>query len=593
MIIPNITIFNSSVLLQERNIKVHYPEFYQFLIDNYNIYPGNTIQEQMYMYYNDIHEPYKCETCGNPTKFLSFHKGYRRFCCGKCTTSDPNRMEKTKQTWINMYGTKYKEKFNEKAKQTKLDRYGDADYNNLEKAKQTKLDRYGDANYNNLEKAKQTCIEKYGEDYHKKFIDKSKQTKLERYGDTNYNNVDKSKQTCLERYGVSNPMQSKTIQERAKSTNLKRYGVEWGILNKHIRDKNELSRRRFYIEKHNLNDINDDGIWICKCPHPGCNKCEEKCYEITSIHFYGRKQMNIEPCTNLLPISPNINTNIERFVKNILDIHDIEYQTNIRSIISPKELDIYIPSKQIAIECNGVYWHSHKESLYHINKYKECQQKEIQLLTLWEDWIKTKPEIVESILLNKLGLCNNTIYARKTIIKEIDSNTCSNFLNINHIQGRTNAAIKLGLYYRGELVSVMTFSKKSKLSGSKHTNKSEYELSRFCNKLNIRVIGGASKLLKYFIKTYNPKTIISFASNDISNGNLYKELGFVSDNKITSAYWYIHKKELIRYHRTSFTKTRLKEMGYDIDNKTESRIMSELPYWKIYDSGHIKYILNV
>ena len=162
-----------------------------------------------------------------------------------------------------------------------IERYGE-DYHKkfIEKSKQTKLDRYGDADYNNLEKAKQT--------------------KLERYGDTNYNNPEKSKQTCLKRYGVSNPMQSKNIQERAKSTNLKRYGVEWGILNKHIRDKNELSRRQFYIKKHDLNGINDEGIWICKCPHLGCNKCEEKQYKISSIQFYGRKQSNIEPCTNLL-----------------------------------------------------------------------------------------------------------------------------------------------------------------------------------------------------------------------------------------------------------------------------------------------------
>ncbi len=349
-----------------------------------------------------------------------------------------------------------------------------------------------------------------------------------------------------------------------------------------------------YNEK-DLIGYNDNGDRIMQCPHQDCNQCLEKTYIIPGTNYFSRKLYNIELCTKLLPIQQThfAGTTLELFIRNILDLCGIEYLTNTRSIIPSKELDIYIPSKQIAIECNGIYWHSHKESLYHINKYKECQEKGIQLLTIWEDWIKTKPEIAESIIKSKLGIISNKIYARKTIIKEIDSHTCAKFLNINHIQGRTNAKVKLGLYYKDELVSVMTFSKKSKLSGSKHINESEYELSRFCNKLNTTVVGGASKLLKYFIKIYNPKTIISFASNDISNGNLYKELGFVSDNKITSAYWYIHKKELIRYHRTSFTKTRLKEMGYDIDNKTESQIMSELPYWKIYDSGHVKYTLTI
>ena len=130
MNIPDKSVFKSNVLLQERNIIKHYPEFYQFLVDNHSLYPGKTIQEQMYMYYNGMHEPYKCETCGRYTKFLSFIKGYRRFCCGACTGADPTRIKKSNQT--------------------KLERYGDVNYNNREKSKQTCIERYGDANYNNI-----------------------------------------------------------------------------------------------------------------------------------------------------------------------------------------------------------------------------------------------------------------------------------------------------------------------------------------------------------------------------------------------------------------------------------------------------------
>ena len=67
---------------------------------------------------------------------------------------------KTQQTCLEKYGVKG---FNyKKAKQTKLERYGDENYTNKEKAKQTKLERYGDENYTNKEKAKQTCLKKYG-----------------------------------------------------------------------------------------------------------------------------------------------------------------------------------------------------------------------------------------------------------------------------------------------------------------------------------------------------------------------------------------------------------------------------------------------
>ena len=201
MNIPDKSIFNSPVSLQERNIIRHYPEFYQFLIDNYDLYPGKTIQEQMYMYYNDMHEPYKCETCGKPTKFLSFIKGYRRFCCGACTGADPVRIKKSNQTILERYGDNYGEMISKKSQQTKLERYGDANYNNIEKNKQTKLERYGDAKYNNHKKSNQTCIEKYGENYRKMMTKKSQQTKLERYGDANYNNIEKINQTCIEKYG--------------------------------------------------------------------------------------------------------------------------------------------------------------------------------------------------------------------------------------------------------------------------------------------------------------------------------------------------------------------------------------------------------
>ena len=595
--IPNKNCFNSRVNLQERNIKRNYPEFYQFLTNNKDNYPGNTIQEQMYMFYNDMHEPYKCEHCGKPTKFISFHKGYRRFCCGRCTTFDSERMEKTKLTWKNKYGENYYTFFNKKGKQTKLERYGDENYNNVDKATETRKNTYSDEFISlRKEKAKQTCLEKYGVEnpmQSETIREKIKTTKFNRYGDPYYTNLEKAKQTCLEKYGVENPMQSETIRKRVNQTNLKKYGVEWSILNPIVRDKNELSRKQFYIKKHDLIDIDKNGDWICKCPHPSCNKCEEKSYKISSIQFYGRKQMDVEPCTNILPIYSTANTSIESFIRNLLTEYNIEFDCNVRNIISPKELDIYIPSKNIAIECNGVYWHSKYDKEYHINKYLECKSKGIQLISIWEDWIKTNPEIVKSIILSKLNIYKERIGARKCIVREITSRESTDFLNQNHIQGRTNANIKLGLYYNEELVGVMTFAKRSKLSGPKQIVEHEWELSRFCTKLGTQVIGAAGKLLNFFIKKYNPTTISSFASNDISDGNLYKILGFKSNDEITQSYWYVEKDKYIRYHRTSFSKTRLKQLGYDTNEKTEEEIMMDLPFYKIYDSGHIKYILDL
>ena len=134
----------------------------------------------------------------------------------------------------------------------------------------------------------------------------------------------------------------------------------------------------------------------------------------------------------------------------------------------------------------------------------------------------------------------------------------------------------------------MTFAKRSALSGSK--NNKEWELTRFCNKLNTSIIGGASRLLNHFISEYNPNIITSFASNDISNGGLYKTLGFEKED-ISSSYWYVDKKSLKRYHRSRFSKSELSKMGYT--EGTEEEIMKKLPYHKIYDCGHTRYKLSL
>ena len=137
----------------------------------------------------------------------------------------------------------------------------------------------------------------------------------------------------------------------------------------------------------------------------------------------------------------------------------------------------------------------------------------------------------------------------------------------------------------------MTFSQNPYAQGSTKNDKDAWILARFCNKKFTQVIGGASKLLKFFVNNYSPKTIISFSSNDISDGTLYKKLGFETDGEINVSYWYI--KGLKRYHRSMFTKSNLKNMGYSTEGKTETQIMREAGYDLIYDCGTTKWVLKI
>jgi hypothetical protein len=141
----------------------------------------------------------------------------------------------------------------------------------------------------------------------------------------------------------------------------------------------------------------------------------------------------------------------------------------------------------------------------------------------------------------------------------------------------------------------MCFSKRSSLSGSNKREENEWELIRFCNLLNYRIIGGASKLLNHFVHNYcsGPCKIISFSSNDISDGNLYNVIGF-NRKGLSQSYWYVHRETYKRYHRSSFTKRKLREKGFDTTNQTEKEIMSQkLPYYCIYDSGTTKWELTI
>ncbi|MBO6271662.1 hypothetical protein J6O48_02645 [bacterium] len=210
--------------------------------------------------------------------------------------------------------------------------------------------------------------------------------------------------------------------------------------------------------------------------------------------------------------------NLENFIKTL----NIPYIKNDRSIIV-QELDFYFPNKHIAIEFNGCWWHCEKfkDKQYHYNKWKQCYDKNIQLITIWEDDYLYKQDIVKNIIKVKLNIFNKILYARNCIIKEISYIEAKDFINQYHLQGYTIDKIRLGLFYNNELVSVMTFGK-----SRFNKNENETELIRYCVKSNYKIIGGASKLFKYFINNYSFNKIISYAEADISIGTLYKKLGF-------------------------------------------------------------------
>ena len=262
-----------------------------------------------------------------------------------------------------------------------------------------------------------------------------------------------------------------------------------------------------------------------------------------------------------------------------------------RTIISPYELDIYIPEKKIAIEYDGLIWHSEKfgkDKNYHLMKTELCEKQGIRLIHIFEDeWIEHE-EIVKSKLKHILGCDMDLpkIFARKCIIKEIDNQIAKSFLEKNHIQGFARSSVYLGCFCYDELVGVMTFKREIK-------NSDKWELTRFASAINRHCIGVGGKLFKYFVKNYNPTEVKSFADRRWSTtlkDNLYIKLGFIVDNVLKPDYHYVVGDN--RLHKFGFRKQILLKKYPNsglTEDMTEHEICQKLGFQRIYDCGLIKY----
>lgn len=229
------------------------------------------------------------------------------------------------------------------------------------------------------------------------------------------------------------------------------------------------------------------------------------------------QENNCQTCTRSLGISKG-ELELLEFIRG-------EYtgwiETNERTILEGKELDIVLPDMSLAFEFNGTYWHQYSDKKpinYHKDKTDKAEANDYQLIHISDYLWATKQDIVKSRI-KQLLHSSIKIPARKTIIKQIQFPR--EFLETNHLQGAGSpTSTNYALYYKDEIVAVMTFGK------PRFTSNQEWELVRFATKQGISVQGGASKLFKYFVKQNNPISIVSYASRDFSRGNLYTALGF-------------------------------------------------------------------
>ena len=373
------------------------------------------------------------------------------------------------------------------------------------------------------------------------------------------------KEKALERNKIwrennNNPLTGHDVSDETKekiSNSLKRFNIEtydnkdFSIL--HNKDKlyNELKTKSPKILSQE-NNVSEASIYIYI-----------KKYE---IEYKYRSSYEIE---------------LEQFLRD----ENICYEYNTRNVISPYELDFYLPDYNIGIEINGLYWHSNifKENNYHLKKYNLCKEKNIRLIMIQSDeWVERK-ELIKSKIRNLIGKSNKGLPARKLYISKIENNIANNFCDKFHIQGKTGQIkYACGAYDNDKLVGVMIFNQQR--------NTQDIELIRFCTDGDIHN-GLFSKMLKFSIKENNYTKIISFADLRYSEGNLYEKTGFVKNKIICPDYMYIINGK--RVHKSNYSKNSIKKKKLFseeyINLHTETQLTEELDIPKIYDIGKIKY----
>jgi len=483
-----------------------------------------------------------CPTC-KKSFVVPYQKKHQTFCSRSCSNHSPLVLEKIKQGQERTYHEKY----------------GGTHPMTHESVK---------------EKFKATMQRLHGVDWYGQSPEhrqKVKATKKKRYGDENYTNREQAKQTCLERYGVDNICKSEEIMNRRIQA----------------RRESHYAFLKDFCEKENLIPMFSlseyQGYHFSFCYKFACKKCSHV-FEST---VYNLDNLFCEKC------NPNRSATLENtFFDFLTSCGAGVIKRRDRTILYGKELDFLIKDKNTAFELNGLFWHSENGGghvkTYHLNKTKGCLFHGISLVHIFENEWRDNQEIVKSIIRNKLNdVAHLTkLHARHCSVRDISIQEKDAFLTANHLQGKDKSTIKLGLDFEGELVSVMTFRKTSRFDKT-----SEWEMVRFCNKLNTVICGGASKLFTHFVRTYSPESIVSYSDRRYFDGSLYSKLGFEFVRNTPPSYHYISKDYKHLMHRMQFQKHKLRSKLSNFDSSlSEWENMKQNGFDRLWDCGHSKWL---
>lgn len=484
--------------------------------------------------------------CGARTPFISQEHGFRKFCTTKCMHKDPEikrrRSESIKQTCLAKYGV--------------TNALGDPTIR--AKVQSTILERYGVTNYAKTEmhrtSVRHASMEKYGVS-HPLAAEEVKS---------------KSAKTMMARHGGKYTMTSPSLKAKMEKTMVARYGASTAWKSSLLYKLHDWQRSRF------LGSFTQHGFTLLNETNEKTILAKHKCGTEAEHEWFRRPRC--EMCKH----SSKPEQELYEFLAQHVDV-----KRNDRKIIKPRELDLVIPSKKIAIEMNGAYWHHDKSGKVPLfEKSNMTKIADYQLIHIWDyEWYYQRAA-VENMLLSKLGIFQRRVSGRKCTVQSITKEQAVTFLDRLHLQGSCKSSVQLGLFYGDELLGVGTFGR------SRFSKLGEYELLRMCFESGVQVHGGVGKLTKAASKQLSAN-IITYADARFSVGAGYIAAGYTPAGCTKPGYvWFTPKTGTINRYLTQ--KSRIaKLLGEEVDlSCTENELMRAAGFYKLIDCGHHRFVFK-
>jgi hypothetical protein len=488
-----------------------------------------------------------CKTCGKEVECRKCEAESRKYCSWKCSSSNPDslvtKLEKRRKTCFEKYGVSsglQSESVKQKIKTTMMDRYGVDHYSKTDDYKRKMID---------------TCLTRFGVNHWSKspsVKEKTRNTVIRKYGGFTLETEEgtrKVRSTCLSKFGVEYPSQNEDIRLKTEATNIERYGSKCPISNKKVQEKSLSTLKKKYGQSiTNISQVKEiKDVVVKKCENEfydslvsgsrldGKSKPMFSKLEYTGVEKYKTYSFqccecgesfkgwmnngNVPKCRKCFPPLKSIQeTMVMTYLKSILSDNE-DIICNSRSIINPLELDIYVPSRKLAIEYNGLFWHgelcSNKNENYHLNKSLMCEELGITLIHVFEDeWIH-HPDIVKRKIRQSLESVSYHPNHNEYRITEIGADVAKSFLSVNHLSGYSDSDISIGAFDADELVGVMSFSR---------VGDNEYHVVDVCDIGS----GNTPKLMfEKFVQLHSPTRVISNTDRRYpSDCSIYLGMGF-------------------------------------------------------------------